>query len=196
MAVTVQLTQEDINLLVEALDAYEYWEAGDPQPRNNGSVFIPGDLRPEDDRYWGPEPSPNETELEAIERVRACRDVGDRLVAIRDVATDRYDDALALGVYSLCMARRNISLPDDLDEQARRARLNVSALAQRAVAAELDRRERMARLDAWLDELDAEHGEPSAKAMADARKWVASGRQVQRRQTSATRKRHAARAAG
>ena len=68
-------------------------------------------------------------------------------------------------VYSLCMARRNISLPDDLDEQARRARLNVSALAQRAVAAELDRRERMARLDAWLDELDAEHGEPSAKAI-------------------------------
>jgi post-segregation antitoxin (ccd killing protein) len=94
------------------------------------------------------------------------------------------------------MARRNISLPDDLDEAARRARLNVSALAQRAVAAELDRRERMARLGAWLDELDAEHGEPSAKAMADARKWVASGRQVQPPQTSATRKRHAARAAG
>ena len=88
-AVTVQLTQEDINLLVEALDAYEYWEAGDPLPRNNGSVFIPGDLRPEDDRYWGAEPSPNETELEAIERVQACRDLGDRLAAIRDVATDR-----------------------------------------------------------------------------------------------------------
>ena len=94
------------------------------------------------------------------------------------------------------MARRNISLPDDLDEQARRARLNVSALAQRAVAAELDRRERMARLDAWLDELDAEHGAPSAKAMAEARKWVASGRQVQRPQTSATKKRTVARAAG
>ena len=94
------------------------------------------------------------------------------------------------------MARRNISLPDDLDEQARRARLNVSALAQRAVAAELDRRERMARLDARLDELDAEHGSPSAKTMAEARKWVASGRQVRPLQPSATRKRSAARAAG
>ena len=62
------------------------------------------------------------------------------------------------------MARRNISLPDDLDEQARRARLNVSALAQRAVADELDRRARMAALDAWLDNLDATQGVPSAKA--------------------------------
>jgi post-segregation antitoxin (ccd killing protein) len=38
------------------------------------------------------------------------------------------------------MARRNISRPDDLDQQARQARLNVSALAQRAVADELERR--------------------------------------------------------
>jgi len=49
------------------------------------------------------------------------------------------------------MARRNISLPDDLDQQARSAKLNVSALARRAVADELDRRQRMAALDAWLD---------------------------------------------
>lgn len=79
------------------------------------------------------------------------------------------------------MARRNISLPDDLDERARRARLNVSALAQRAVALELDRQERMSQLDAWLDELDASHGAPSAKAMAAAREWFASGREVEPR---------------
>src|SRR2546421_12424641 len=72
------------------------------------------------------------------------------------------------------MARRNISLPDDLDEQARVARLNVSALARRAVADELDRRERMAALDAWLDELDAAHGAPSAKAKARAKAWLDS----------------------
>src|SRR2546421_12299880 len=72
------------------------------------------------------------------------------------------------------MARRNISLPDDLDEQARSARLNVSALARRAVADELDRRERMAALDAWLDELDAAHGAPSAKAKARAKAWLDS----------------------
>jgi len=89
MNVTVPLTLEDITLLVEALDAYEYWEVGEALPRNNGSVFVPGDLRPEDDRYWGPAPSPNETELEAIERVQACRDLADRLAAVRDGATDR-----------------------------------------------------------------------------------------------------------
>lgn len=84
-------------------------------------------------------------------------------------------------VYSMCMARRNISIPDDLDERARRARLNVSALAQRAVALELDRQSRMSQLDAWLDELDANHGAPSAKAMASAREWAASGRKVESR---------------
>jgi len=82
------------------------------------------------------------------------------------------------------MARRNISLPDDLDDRARRARLNVSALAQRAVAQELDRQARMAQLDAWLDELDAAHGAPSSKAMADAKEWFSSRRKVQPRKAS------------
>jgi post-segregation antitoxin (ccd killing protein) len=79
------------------------------------------------------------------------------------------------------MARRNISLPDELDEQARRARLNVSALAQRAVADELDRRQRMAALDAWLDELDDAHGAPSDKAKAKAQAWLDSAAAVQPR---------------
>jgi len=85
------------------------------------------------------------------------------------------------------MARRNISLPDDLDEQARSAQLNVSALAQRAVADELDRRQRMAAVDAWLDELDAAHGEPSARAKAKAQAWLDSATAVQpRRKTAKT----------
>lgn len=83
------------------------------------------------------------------------------------------------------MARRNISLPDDLDDRARRARLNVSALAQRAVADELDRQQRMAQLDAWLDELDAANGAPSAKAMANARKWFESAAEVRPRRGAA-----------
>lgn len=82
------------------------------------------------------------------------------------------------------MARRNISLPDDLDDRARHARLNVSALAQLAVAQELDRQARMAQLDAWLDELDAAHGAPSPKAMAEAKEWFSSGRMVQPRKAS------------
>lgn len=85
----------------------------------------------------------------------------------------------------VCMARRNISLPDDLDEQARSARLNVSALAQRAVADELDRRHRMAALDVWLDELDAAHGAPSAKAKAKAQAWLDSATEVQPRRKAA-----------
>lgn len=72
------------------------------------------------------------------------------------------------------MARRNISLPDDLDSHARRAGLNVSALAQTAIVAELDRQRRMASFDAWLEDLDAEYGEPSDEAMKAARAWVAS----------------------
>lgn len=91
-----------------------------------------------------------------------------------------------LGVYCLCMARRNISLPDDLDEQARSARLNVSALAQRAVAEELGRRERMAALDAWLDELDRAHGEPSQQATAEAQAWLDSAVPVKPRPKRAT----------
>lgn len=85
------------------------------------------------------------------------------------------------------MARRNVSLPDDLDEQARQARLNVSALTQRAVIDELDRRRRVAALDAWLDELDSVHGAPSAKATAEAEAWVASAIPVKpvRRQRAA-----------
>ena len=92
-------------------------------------------------------------------------------------------------MYSLCMARRNISLPDDLDDQARRARLNVSALAQQAVLDELDRRRRMAALDAWLDELDATHGPPSAKARARAQAWLDSATPVQaKKKASRTRR--------
>lgn len=83
------------------------------------------------------------------------------------------------------MARRNISLPDDLDEQARTARLNVSALAQRAVAEELDRRQRMVALDMWLDELDAAYGVPSSKARARAQAWLDTATSVQARRGSA-----------
>ncbi len=56
------------------------------RPRNTGAVVLPGDLRPEDDRYWGPSPSPDDAEIEAIERVRACRDLADRLADGRSIS--------------------------------------------------------------------------------------------------------------
>ncbi len=90
-------------------------------------------------------------------------------------------------MYSECIARRNNSLPDDLDDQARRAKLNVSALAQRAVADELDRLQRMAALDAWLDELDATRGAPSASARAEAEAWLATATAVTARRKASPR---------
>lgn len=85
MDLCTRLLLDDVTLLIEALDAYESWELGDSFPRNNGAVFIPGDLRPEDDRYWGPSASPDDAEVEAIERVRACRDLADRLAATPNI---------------------------------------------------------------------------------------------------------------
>jgi post-segregation antitoxin (ccd killing protein) len=47
------------------------------------------------------------------------------------------------------MARLNVYVPDDLAERARRAGLNISALAQAAILAELDKHATAA----WLDAL-------------------------------------------
>jgi post-segregation antitoxin (ccd killing protein) len=69
------------------------------------------------------------------------------------------------------MARLNVYVPDDLAERARRAGLNVSALTQAAIMAELDqhataawldalpRTARLASHDAALTALDAARGE-------------------------------------
>lgn len=70
------------------------------------------------------------------------------------------------------MARVNITVPDLLMEQARAAGLNVSRLAAAALAEELDRRTRIAELDAHLAALEAEHG-PIPQAEIDAaRAWA------------------------
>jgi post-segregation antitoxin (ccd killing protein) len=49
----------------------------------------------------------------------------------------------------VCMARLNVYVPDELAERARACGLNVSALTQAAIAAELDRTS----TSAWLDSL-------------------------------------------
>jgi hypothetical protein len=83
--VAILLSIFDVRLLVEGLDAYEYWQLGDVLPRNNGVVFIPGDLDPDADPYWGPHPEPCEAELEAIATVHVCRGLAERLkLAIDD----------------------------------------------------------------------------------------------------------------
>jgi post-segregation antitoxin (ccd killing protein) len=70
------------------------------------------------------------------------------------------------------MARVNITMPDDLYTQAREARLNVSQLAQRAVAGELGRLAKVAELDAYLAELEAELGPTSESERTAARAWA------------------------
>ena len=51
----------------------------------------------------------------------------------------------------VCMARLNVYVPDELAERARERGLNVSALTQAAIRAELED----AATDAWLESLDA-----------------------------------------
>lgn len=74
------------------------------------------------------------------------------------------------------MARRTITLPDDIDQATQRAGLGVSALARRAICDELDRSQRMDALVVWLDALDDEQGAPSAEALECAQVWVAGRR--------------------
>jgi len=70
------------------------------------------------------------------------------------------------------MARVNITMPDDLYNQARQASLNVSQLAQQAVAAELSRLAKIAALDRYLAELETEHGATTDSERADAKAWA------------------------
>ena len=84
--ITVTVTQSELYLLVEGLDAYEYWQLGDVLPRNNGEVFLPDD--PSGDRYWAPDEEPTEAQQEAIDGVRQCRKLMARLDETRRAGTD------------------------------------------------------------------------------------------------------------
>ncbi len=79
---------------------------------------------------------------------------------------------LDVGVYGMRMARVNITVPDDLIERSRAAGLNVSRVSAEALTDELDRRGKVAELDGYLRDLDAELGPVSEDELADARKWA------------------------
>lgn len=84
--ITITVTQSELHLLIEGLDAYEYWQLGDVLPRNNGAVFLPDD--PSSDRYWAPDDEPTVEQQEAIEGVRRCRELMARLDEARRAGTD------------------------------------------------------------------------------------------------------------
>jgi hypothetical protein len=73
--VALRMSPEELRLLLEGLDAYEYWQLGDVLPRNNGLVFLPDDEGAE--RYWSDEITDAQTQ--AIDAVRACRALAERL---------------------------------------------------------------------------------------------------------------------
>ena len=75
-------------------------------------------------------------------------------------------------VYSVRMARVNITIPDELVDEARQQGLNVSRLASSAVAFELDRLRKIAMLDVYLADMEAELGPISAEEQAEADEWV------------------------
>jgi hypothetical protein len=70
------LTEAELSVLLEALDALEYWQLGDGLPRHDGMVWIPGDAAGED-RFWKRDPTARESEQ--IEAIRGCRDLAQRL---------------------------------------------------------------------------------------------------------------------
>ena len=63
-------------------------------------------------------------------------------------------------------------MPDDLYRRARQNGLNVSQLAQRAVAEELDRLAKMAELDTYLAQLEAELGPTTEAERIEAKEWA------------------------
>lgn len=76
------------------------------------------------------------------------------------------------GVYSMRMARVNITMPGELHARAKQAGLNISQVAQQAVTAELTRLAKLAELDAYLAELETELGPISDRERTDAKAWA------------------------
>jgi len=76
------------------------------------------------------------------------------------------------GVYSLRMARVNISLPDELHRRAKEAGLNISKLTRGAIVEELERIAKIAAIDELIAEMEAEQGPPTAEEQERARAWI------------------------
>jgi hypothetical protein len=74
-------------------------------------------------------------------------------------------------VYTMCMPRIQVYLPDDLHRAVKRLELSPSELLQKAVRSELERRDKIAELDRYIEELEREvpsKPTPEEKAHNDA----------------------------
>jgi len=63
-------------------------------------------------------------------------------------------------------------MPDELHQRARAAGLNISRLAQHAVARDLERLDRIRALDAHLAALESELGPLTTSERAEASAWA------------------------
>lgn len=66
------------------------------------------------------------------------------------------------------MPRMQVYLPDELHRQVKQESLPVSEILQEALRQELSRREKLAAIEGYLEELLAEVGEPTAADYARA----------------------------
>jgi hypothetical protein len=73
------LSDDDMALIVEALDSHEYWQLSDPTWRHSGAVILPSD----DPLRWADRPDPAGDEREAIAEIERCRYLAERLRAGR-----------------------------------------------------------------------------------------------------------------
>jgi post-segregation antitoxin (ccd killing protein) len=71
------------------------------------------------------------------------------------------------------MAKVSVSIPDEVVAAAKAAGINISRLSTRALADELDRRAKVAQLDAYLARLEAELGPVSNDEAQEAAEWAA-----------------------
>jgi len=75
-------------------------------------------------------------------------------------------------MYTGCMARIQVYLPDALAREVKRRKLSPSAVLQEALRLEFRRREQLSRLDAYIDELRGEVGAPKPAEKARAASLV------------------------
>jgi hypothetical protein len=69
------LSDDEIALVIDALDSHEYWQLSDPTWRHSGAVILPSD----DPDRWAYRPEPTLDDLAAITEIQRCRSLADRV---------------------------------------------------------------------------------------------------------------------
>lgn len=92
---TITLTQSELYLLIEGLDAYEYWQLGDVLPRNNGAHSCPTTTS-----ATGTGPRTSSRPRSSERRSRVCADAVPCCSGSRAPAVRHLESALLVGLMS------------------------------------------------------------------------------------------------